>query len=136
MGSDYRPSGNIQQQIPARIDQAAPVQNTWYTVLAATGVYTRIADVVFEVLVANETIEVEVTIGATGAQVGIQACAFGTDYRLLHSFDPGNVDLLYAPAAGAGDRNLDLVGTNALVRIRKTTANGAGNLRCKVIYAI
>jgi hypothetical protein len=124
------------QQPDAVLVQPGAVQNTWYTVLPATGagVYTNITDIFFQITVANETLEVEVTIDGI-TKTGSIAAVFGTDYQVRHSTAtaPANT---FTPVPVLTYSLLNYMGHNVRVRVRKTTNNGAGSLNAKVIYAI
>jgi len=134
MGADYHAKGEFRLQPSVRISQAAPVQNTWYEVLAYTGVYTHIHGVGACVLVANETIEVEVTCDGVTSITAL-ALTFGSIYMLRPAVFQITVQNSFELVA-AGNMNLCLKGHNIRIRIRKTTALGAGNLQCKVVYSI
>jgi len=125
-------SNQWEQQPDATLAQAAPVQNTWYTVLADTGAYTKIIDIFMQVLTTGETLEVEVTIDGL-TKTGSIAAAAGTDYQVRH----GTTQLVdtFIPVTALTYSLLDYEGHDVQVRIRKTTANGAGTLNGKVIYA-
>jgi len=110
------------------------VQNTWYPVLAATGLYTFLRNICLRVETANETIELEVTVEGI-VDILTLAATFGTTYIVRFSVEPSlAVPLLNAIPVIT--YNLDLIGHDISVRIRKTTAAGAGTLRAKVVYAV
>lgn len=118
-------------QADAVLAQAAPVQNTWYTVLNTT-TNVRIIRIYANVALANETVQGQITID--GVTVAIPAAVFvaGTGYFVRWAFDL--TDSLY------WDVNEKYVaflieGKSVKVEIRKTTANGVGTLTCKVGYA-
>jgi hypothetical protein len=114
----------------AVLDQAAPVQNTWYTVLDIVapvkvfGMGVLIAD-------TGETLEVRVTACDT-VITGSGAAVANTDYKILvNTTSAGNTITLSSSA---------LINANQLecrrlkVEVRKTTAAGAGNLKAAVTY--
>jgi hypothetical protein len=119
------------QQPDATLSEAA-VQNTWYTILPATGVYTHIIDIFMQVTVANETLEVEITVDGL-TKTGTIAATFGTDYQVRHGTTP-LVDT-FVPVPALTYSLLDYEGHDIMIRMRKTTATGAGLLLGKVIYA-
>lgn len=122
-----------QHQPDAVLNQAAPVQNTWYTVLAATE-DVRLIFPTFDVLVANETIELEVVVDGNPL-TGVQAAVAATVYETF--LQGGVADALGIAAYPFTSlyRAFLLEGQNVRVRIRKTTALGAGNLQCWVKWA-
>lgn len=121
-------------QVPVVLDQAAPVSNQWYTALNYTGRYTLIHSIRLLVLVANETLEMEIVIdGITELTAAFVATA-GTTYNIgWGTFIPPASSFIII---GAISTSIGIVGHNIRVRIRKTTAAGAGNLQCKVIHAV
>jgi len=123
-----------QQQTDAILNQAAPVQNTWYTALETTR-YTHIKLVVCSVAATAEDLEIEVTVdGVTyaGSKAGAVA---GTTYAAGWAVASGAAGVLSLYTV-AVDSLLDLEGNDVRMRVRKTTAAGAGTLNCKVIYAL
>jgi len=133
MGAGYNSANEWRFQAPAQINQAAPIQNTWYTVLAATGVYTHLHYVCLAVLVAGETLECEITCDGV-VEVATIAAVAGNLYSISYSDQAGNADAFFPWGAERYDLNLE--GHNIQVRIRKTTAAGAGNLQCKAIFSL
>lgn len=118
-------------QADATLSQAAPVQNTWYTVLD-TAKNVRIYGLGVSIAVANETIETRVTVdGQVIGTIGID-CDFGDDYRaLFRRIHDGVIELVKDPL------NIPaflLEGRSVKVEVRKITANGAGTLTARVIY--
>lgn len=121
-----------QHQADMFLNQAAPVQNTWYTVLAATE-DVRILSMTGLVLVANETLEGRITNDGIVIQVAPAA------FVLAVAQEAGNAsphDAFFSWSGGIGDwgarRAFFLEGQSVAIEIRKTTAAGAGNLQSRV----
>lgn len=120
---------------PAWLNQAAPVQNTWYTVLAATGRYTKMELVVFGVMAAGETLGMEIVCDGVTSLV-TKAAVAGAAYQVRYSQEASQGDRYTWQGAAVTVQPAIVEGHDLRVRIRKTTANGAGNLKCKVIYSV
>lgn len=135
MGADYKPAPvEWRYQEVAWIAQAAAVQNTWYVVLAATGVYTYLHHVAINMTANNETLEIEVTIDGRVIVTQVAAVA-GNIYQLMFNSNPSIVNDF--SLQGEHIRNtLQLEGHNVQIRARKTTVVGAGTLNCKCQFAI
>lgn len=126
------------KQAPATLDQAAPVQNTWYTILSTT-VNCRLETLGVYVATTGETLEVRATIdGQTIASSGFAAAA-NTIYFIGRGIDVnGGLEKL----AEATSANTIFYGAAFLfeaksikVEVRKTTAAGAGNLKGIACYS-
>jgi hypothetical protein len=119
-------------QDDAVLVQAAPVQNQWYTVLD-TKTNARIYSIVPIVWEANETLEVRITTknrtftGSFNATHTTYYWAFLKMYGEGLDFDTANKRLAGFDAP--------LEDPSIKIEIRKTTANGAGNLECRVVWA-
>lgn len=118
-------------QADAAIVQVAPVQNTWYPVLAATNdvEVTYISTAVF---VANETLEVRITVDGRVITAAVAAVA-GTYYYPAYQGDTPNG--MYLDVTFQGSRSFYIKGQSVAVAVRKTTILGAGDLACMVKYA-
>jgi len=125
-------SSKITQVVPVVMTQAAPVQNTWYTVLSATS-NVVLNFIAFDVAVANETIEVEIIYDGVTQVVSFAATA-ATYYMIV--LCPSWVAGKFATSTFSISGIVQLNMGSLAVRIRKTTAAGAGNLRCKVDYGL
>lgn len=114
----------------AKIDQAAPVQNTWYTVLDTTKDLV-LYDMSERVNVADETLECRVTIDGT-IYTSSTAAVAGT-YYVAHFYMRSAGGYL---SFGAGENNKAFLfqGRSIKVEVRKTTAAGAGNLTFGITY--
>lgn len=121
----------FQEQTDATLSQANPVQNQWYTVLALSR-ECKILVVTVLVWVADETLEVRITMDGK-VLTGTVNATHTTYYYVHHQ--------LYASALIV-DANIFLLGhytslegREVKVEVRKTTANGAGTLDARVVYA-
>jgi hypothetical protein len=120
----------FKHQPDATLVQAAPVQNTWYTILDTT-LNCCLYSVTILVWTTGETLEVRVTIDGQILTGSVAATA--TTYYYVHLF-------LYA-AGFAIDTNvfpigkyMPLEGRSVKVEVRKTTAAGTGTLEGRAIY--
>ena len=119
-------------QDDAVLAQAAPAQNTWYTVLD-TQVNVRIYSIVPIVWTANETLEVRITTknrtisGSLDATHTTYYWAFMKMYAEGLDFETG--------AKHLAGYDAPLEDPSVKIEIRKTTAAGAGNLECRVQWA-
>jgi len=115
----------------AVLSQAGAVQNTWYTVLDTTK-KVRILSLMMTVSVANEDLELKMTIdGETlnGAQANAVA---GTSYYCLK--DAGSANILLSATGFNMGRYAALDANSVKIEVRKTTANGAGTLSARAVY--
>ena len=137
MGADYKHTVQFRPQEPQNLIQTAPVQNTWYEILAPTGRYTRIIGITGEILIVNETIECRVIVdGVVFVTLGT-GFAVGNIYSIyINETLLGNLEWGGAGVTYSQHRAFLIEGHDISVEIRKTTAAGAGNLLGKVLYAI
>jgi len=136
MGSDYKHATKPPAYEGVTIlNQAAPVQNTWYPVYTAPGP-VRVVSVSFRIMTANETIEIRMTIdGVVTAMFAVAAVA-GTVYSVEANQTPG-VPEEWLSAAQNNERAFLVEARNDFfLEIRKTTALGAGVLGCKIHTAL
>lgn len=118
----------------AALNQAAPVQNTWYTVANLRDV--RLNRIHFTVQTTGETLELELTIDGVMLGVVSQAVAAGAGYtvnEIYLSWDGTHYFVVSTTNNVIGDIPF-FECQSLLVRIRKTTNTGAGNLRAAVSY--
>ena len=137
MGADYKPGkGMFEYQAPAVLNQAGPNINQWYDILPETE-NVRIYRIGCGVLLANETLAVQILIdGQVIDGVGF-VCAFGVDhYAYMYSAGIGRTDNIYLSNVVADEMHKAFMieGRVVQVQMRKTTANGAGNLSGIVMY--
>jgi hypothetical protein len=136
MGAGYHPAPIkyiYQHQADASIDQAAPAQNTWYTVLNTTVGGVRIIIAEIEVATAAETLELEIVIDGN-TLTAAAAVNFATPY--FWRFNSGWADTQFLDANEPSlYRPFVIEGASVGIRARKTTANGAGNLKSVIKWA-
>lgn len=124
-----------QHQADATLAQAAPVQNTWYNILATTA-NVRVYLIDVAVLTADETLQVRLVIDGVTYTATINATA--ANYYVFSMGKAGGTGAI-DPILVAGDRSIFpytyIEGRSVAVAMRKTTALGAGNLVGKVVYA-
>lgn len=127
-------SGVFKHQADATLDQAAPVQNTYYTVLD-TKYDVRIYAIYAAVAATGETLNVKITIdGQVLEDPTGQAATAGTVYMIVKKLTANAA----APAirftsTDSGEPFL-FEGHSVKVEIRKTTNAGAGNITARVIH--
>lgn len=116
------------------LNQAAAVQNTWYTVLD-TMLLVEIIEIAASCTVANETVEIRITLD-------------GVTYTLSSNFTAGTVYYIYPNAATMAPTTATIINAfatqprgsarfNALsikIEMRKTTNAGASALQATVTY--
>ena len=129
--------------IPLSFNQAGAVQNTWYTAFQGSNV--EFSALGAAVTVANETVDVKITIdGTVISSAGGVALLFATNK--FTSVLANNVDLttgvplmtLGAPAATLTSPTVNgcswIKGKSVKIEVRKTTAGGASALQVLGIY--
>lgn len=121
-------------QSPAILNQATPVQNTWYTIIDTSG-DLEIYGCSIAIQTTGETLEVRITIDGVNPNNLTQIAVAGTNYKV--SIDHDYTGIWLSAAAG----NLIVHGYSSLkchtfkAEVRKTTAAGGGNLRGMVSYS-
>lgn len=118
-------------QTDATLDQATPVQNTYYTILDTTlnariiAIYGKVAttDENIQLKVTFDGIVIENTAAAGGINVYLEACLLQTGL-----FQWVAVDSI------SKFRAFHVEARSIKIEIRKTTNNGAGNLHGLVKY--
>jgi len=117
----------------ALLDQVNPVQNTWYTVLD-TVVNAILFDCFAQVDTTGETIAVRITVDGNALTGSVAATGSSTYMTRLTLGILAGLDL-FVPRIDLVHGWL-LMGRSVKVEVRKTTANGTGDLRGKVNYGI
>jgi len=122
-------------QLPALLNQPAPVQNTWYTILNTTP-NCLIWEVDVRIDTTGETLEWRITIdGVVSTAIG-NACLANTDYwGVPVLYNVGLYTEISAVSTWRSDRAFIVEGRSIKIEVRKTTAAGAGNLRGAVAYS-
>lgn len=134
----YKPRKHWTHQADAVLNQAAPVQNTYYVVL--NGVLTELYTLSICVATANETLQVRITIDGVVYDTGTVAAIFDSWYQVQWCQPFGG---LIVPTFDYDNTTphmiLNMVGTlkgkAVKVELRKTTATGAGNLKAIATHA-
>ena len=129
----------FEYQTPATLNQAAPVQNTWYTILDTTK-NCRVYAIAVNIEDTNETLECQVTIDGETMAGYAQSATHSTAYfgriypEPIARLDYMSLDTL--AETRAGNLGFLIEGKSIKVEVRKTTAAGAGNLTGIVTYGI
>ena len=126
-----RPQVPPEYQGDARLAQANPVQNTWYTVLDTTKDVLLFSWFVM-IATTDETIEVRMTIDGK-VLTGSLALTAGSSYYIYIDLR-GNDSLLFSTTAAMAARNMALPARSIKLEVRKTTAAGAGTLYSRACY--
>ena len=139
MGADYKPSHKPPQfDGNEDLNQAAPVQNTYYPIVNIVGP-GRIYDALVRVDAVGETLEARLTIDGTVYGSTTVACGIGVNNRIIRTTIVGVLGVLCAFEINTVAATVDYgwlleFKHGCLIEVRKTTANGAGNLRGRVLY--
>lgn len=129
------PPAIFEYQPPATLNQAAPVQNTWYDILPATA-HVRVYKVAVNVEDTNETLEVQAIIDGKTIAADDQACTHSTNYNAYVVPNAiGRVDQI-ALTTSRVQEAIIFEGRSVQIQVRKTTAAGAGNLTAVVAYGV
>lgn len=123
-----------QQQAWSQLNQAGAVQNTWYTILDTTN-NCRVIGITVRIDTTGETLEVQITAdgetinGSVAANANTNYCVYlnnaansAEELNLKNDSDPQYKAFL-------------LEARSVKIEVRKTTANGAGNLRGTCLHA-
>jgi hypothetical protein len=116
------------------LDQAAPVQNTWYTILPSKS-NVRIHAIAVEVEVSNESLETRITIDSNVLTDSLGATA-GTTYYMERTISQTSSTLRMNSTNNTISSPFLVEGRNIKIEVRKTTNNGAGNLKGCVEYSL
>lgn len=141
---DNNPTGGIfEYQAPATLNQATPVNGTWYEIGGtgywATKKHVRIYGISVNIEDANEDIEVQITIDGETIAALATTCTHSTNYycRLypdaIDRVDEIDMD---SSAVWTTYKSFVVEGKSVKIEVRKTSANGAGNLTAIVIYGM
>lgn len=122
-------------QAIATLNQAAPVQNTWYTILSEQK-NCRLIGFGASVAVADETLEIRLTVDGVVFSTVALACTAGTVYYGYLS--QNNVAQICGLSATeyTSFKTFIIEGRTVKLEIRKTTALGAGTLTAAVCYQL
>ncbi len=132
-GIGFRPSHRLsmqKHQAPKKLNQAAPVQNTYYTIMEE--VDARIEEMHFGVEDTNETLQVKVTIDGETITSDAYAATHSTSYGVIRNQDAITrtevLEFDSSPAHFEKYRSYMMDGHSVKVEVRKTTTAGTGNL--------
>jgi len=116
-------------QPDALLDQAAPVKDTWYTVLQAYD--AKLFGIGIQVDTTTETLGVRITVDGV-ILTGSLSCTNDTKYKVtLQTYPTGTV---LVPTTSTLITSNQIEGRNLKVEVRKTTEAGTGNLKTCVTY--
>ena len=119
-------------QADAVLNQAAPVQNTWYPVLALTP-NVRLINVSARIADTGEDVAVRITVDGIELSA-VSSLVANTSY--FYTIEPDNAaNILSNDVSSSRYRAFLMEGKSVKVDIRKTSALGVGNLICRVKYA-
>jgi len=123
----------FQHQPDAVLDQAAPVQNTWYTVLAATD-DVRLYNVAMYISTTSEDLGIRITVDGNILLGAFGGATVNAVYNTRFE-DAGPDALRVENTSFATYKAYFLEGQSVTIEVRKTTAAGTGNLHCIVKWA-
>lgn len=116
----------------------ALVQNTWYTVIDNNDIFEKdLHSMTLYLTIADETIELEMTIDTTVVAVVVAlAVSFDTMYAVRQGSD-GVFNIVANPMDGVSTpfRENVISCRRLKIRVRKTTATGAGTLYTDLWYS-
>lgn len=123
----------------ATLTQAAPVQNTYYTILD-TVLDARIYAIGVRIQDTGETLQVRLTIDGLVIESAAVACVAGQNNLIVIDNDCLPAMNEYTITTGinsyASYSQLLVEGRSVKIEVRKTTAAGAGTLYGRVQYGI
>ncbi len=127
--------GIFEQQAPATLNKAVPVQNTWNQLLPATE-SCRVYALGINIEDANETLQVRITIdGIISTFIDITA-THSTPYFIRREMNAITRTAGYAEQTTPVMTAFLCEGKSVSIEIRKTTAAGAGNLTAICEYGV
>ena len=130
--SSYKPLV-FEHQPNAILNQAAPVQDTWYTILEDTNV--KINAIAISVAATGEDLEVQITrdgeLNPCSVAVAVAAAATHRAYILTYA-NGSRVVIGAAGGLGLSMNQSSFEARSVKIEVRKTTAAGAGNLQASV----
>lgn len=118
-------------QPDATIDQASPVQNTWYTILD-TILNVLVHAIWIKMNTTGETVAVRMTIDGI---VKTASAGFGVDEDDWVTLNTATGELGYSAGADSASLKGPLPSRSFKMEVRKTTANGTGTLSGRVTHS-
>jgi len=125
----------FQHQAPAILNQAGPVQDTWYTILDTTR-NVRIYEIYGRIDTADETVEGRIIVDGQTITITAINLTFGTTYFARRTASIAAETYYWDDTITQKESPYLFEGRSIQVQIRKTTALGAGNLRGLVVYGM
>jgi len=126
-------------QAPATLNQAAPVQNTWYNILTATG-NVRVYQVAVNVEDTDETLECQFIVDGQTLPATALPATHSTVYYVTIALNAINrlvaVVIVDTTNFAKFHRAYEIEGKSVQIQVRKTTATGAGNLTGVALYGV
>ena len=132
-GSGLRYNAPPTYHADALMQQANPVQNTWYTILN-TSTNLRVYGAGVAVADTNETLELKLTIDGN-TLTGTQAAVAGTMYIALKDAGSNATTLTMSATQYNLMRYSPLDCKSFKAEVRKTTAAGVGTITGRVVYS-
>jgi hypothetical protein len=126
----------VQLTSGALLNQAAPVQNTWYTLCDLAKKRIRVFEISFTVAAVGETLQLELTIDGQVLNLVDQVAVATTPYFPALTVDYNGAIMYNSNTTTSKiEYRCFLIECQRLkIRLRKTTAVGAGNLQASVCY--
>jgi hypothetical protein len=132
------PRAMFEYQAPAVLNQATPVNGTFYTILDTTK-YVRVYDIGINIEDADEDLEVQVTVDGETIAASAATCTHSTSYFCVLHVNPitrvDYIGIISNTNFQFGSHAI-LEGHSVKIEVRKTSANGAGNLTGIVTYGV
>lgn len=125
------------RQTNSMLDQVAPVQNTWYTVLDTT-INVRLINLAINIQTTDEDLEVRLTYDNVTPEVCAYPAGAGAGTNLfIHPSVSANSATIQHAITTSFQYGRPYIGEyrSLKVEVRKTSANGAGNLRAGCVWA-
>lgn len=121
-------------QAAATLNQAAPVQNTYYTILDTT-LHCRIWSVSVLIATTGEDLNLRITIDGEIIVGTTLAAANDTNYYMRKRLNATGMAYTLDSTDYGSTNAFQFEGRSVKIEVRKTTANGAGNLKGCVAYS-
>jgi hypothetical protein len=131
------PRAMFEYQAPATLNQAAPVQDTWYDVLPVTK-NCRVYEANVNVEDANEDLEFQIIVDGETIPSYALTATHSTNYIAgRESSAISRLDLIRLTSTTVSQyRGFLVEGHSVQIQVRKITSNGAGNLTGIVTFGV
>ena len=122
-------------QAPAVLNQAAPVQSTFYDILPATS-NVRVYSIAVNIEDTNETLQVQAIVDGETITGTPAVCTHSTTYYAYRTLNAINRTdhLNLGTSYTVGILGFIVEGASVQIQVQKTTAGGVGNLTGIVTY--